>query len=203
TMAGATRPARQPSGLPALEKILLSDPDGVAPDKVRVPLLLGPTMSGYSALGMRQMAILMGNDAGLPLGTGFDGRKPDQLLAEIDRVTTALKPYPAFRCWSWSSNWWVFHERGANAAKSPEEKKAYEDARKEALKSGKWSEVLERLSQRRLGYARDAQAMFNARLAKHGKFRTASAAPYRNVDSYPPISLANVDEVDLQAQWEQ
>src|SRR5262249_31754869 len=58
TMAGATRPARQPSELPALEKALLSDPDGVAPEKVKVPMLLGPTMSGYSALGMRQMAIL-------------------------------------------------------------------------------------------------------------------------------------------------
>ena len=32
---------------------------------------------------------------------------------------------------------------------------------------------------------------------------TAVASPYRNVESYPPISLSNVDEVDLQAQWEQ
>jgi outer membrane protein assembly factor BamB len=29
------------------------------------------------------------------------------------------------------------------------------------------------------------------------------ASPYRNVESYPPVTLSNVDEVDLQAQWEQ
>lgn len=203
TMAGATRPARRPAEMDELLKALAADPDGVAPEKAGAPLVMGPTMAGYSAEGMRQMAILMGNDAGLPLGTGFDNRKPEQLLAEIDRVTAALKPYPAFRGWSWSSNWWVFHERGANAAKSPEEKKAYEAALAEAKKSGKWSEVLGRVAARRLGYARDAQALFNARLAKHGKFTTASAAPYRNVEAYPPISLSNVDEVDLQAQWEQ
>jgi hypothetical protein len=204
THAGAARPPRKPPEYDEMIKALAADPAGPAPGKYALPAVaLAPVLDGYSAEGMRQMAILMGNDAGLPLGTGFDHRKPDALLAEIDRVTTALKPWPAFRGWSWSSNWWVFHERGVNAARSPEEKKAAEAALAEAKKSGKWAPILDTLAARRLGYARDAQAQFNVRLAKHGKFVTASAAPYRNVESYPPVSLSNVDEVDLQAQWEQ
>src|SRR5262249_56451741 len=91
------------------------------------PMLLGPTLSGYSAAGVKQMAILMANDAGLPLSTGFDPRKPDELTAMIKRTTQALQGYPAFRGWSWSSNWWVFHERGAAAARTPQEQKAYHD----------------------------------------------------------------------------
>ncbi len=147
----------------------------------------------------------MGNDAGLPLGTGFDNRKPEQLTKEIVRVTQALRPHGGLRGWSWASNWWVFHERGAAAARTPQEKKEYEQARAEALKTGKWAAVLDRVAERRWSYARDAQGLFNATLKKALGYRplTASAAPYRNVESYPPLSLSNVDEIDLQAQWEQ
>ena len=46
--------------------------------------------------------------------------------------------------------------------------------------------------------------MFNKTLAGIApKMITASASPHRNVESYPPVSLSNVQEVDLQAQWEQ
>src|SRR3954447_18141532 len=184
---------------------LAKDPDAASPAKFEPPILLGPTLSGYSAAGVKQMAILMANDAGLPLGTGFDPRKPDELTATIRRTTQALEGYPAFRGWSWASNWWVFHQRGAAAARTAEEKKAYEDALALARKTGKWSDVLERVANRRLGYARDAQDLFNRTLKEATKRHlvTASAAPYRNVESSPPISLANVDEIDLQAQWEQ
>src|SRR5262249_4798744 len=55
-----------------------------------------------------------------------------------------------------------------------------------------------------LGYAVEAQELFNKTLADIApKLVTASAAPHRNVESYPPISFSNVQEVDLQAQWEQ
>ena len=50
----------------------------------------------------------------------------------------------------------------------------------------------------------DAQALFNKKLRELAPGRvTAVACPFRNVESYPPVTLANVDESDLQAQWEQ
>src|SRR5262249_22945734 len=169
----------------------------------QAPCLL-QVLSAYTAEGIEEMAILMGNDAGLPLGTGFDTRKPEQLTEAVKQVTTALKPYPAFRGWSWASNWWVFQNRGAAAAKTPEEKSAYEAALKRAHETGAWDPVLERVAGYRLGYAVEAQQLFNKTLkAIAPNLVTASTAPHRNVEAYPPITLGNVDETDLQAQWEQ
>lgn len=194
--------------LDPLHQYLQRDPAGPAIQKYAPPILLGPTLSAYGAAGIEQMGILMYNDAGLPLGTGFDNRKEPELVEHIRKVTEPLAPFPAFRGWSWSSNWWVFHERGSAAAKTPEEKAAYMQALKVAKENGRWSEVLDTVSTRRLTYATAAQDAFNRALSpiaerQQRRLVTASAAPYRNVESYPPLSLANVDEVDLQAQWEQ
>jgi outer membrane protein assembly factor BamB len=162
-------------------------------------------MAGYGANGISQMAILMYMDAGLPLGgPGFDNRKPDQLLKDITTTTEALKGFPAFRGWTWASNWWVFGDRGAGAAKTPEEKAACTAALKKAAATGTWDPVLDKVAGYRLGYAVDAQALFNQKLKELAPAAvTAVASPYRNVESYPPVTLSNVDESDLQAQWEQ
>ena len=184
---------------------LEADPRAVSPEKlVTAPSLL-QTMSGYSACGIGQMAILMGNDAGLPLGgPGFDSRTPEQDLKDLTTTTQALKDYPAFRGWSWSSNWWVFGDRGAAAAKTAEGKAAWTAAVKKAADTGAWDNILDKVAGDRLSYAVDAQAMFNKKLRELAPgLITASACPFRNVESYPPISLSNVDESDLQAQWEQ
>ena len=75
---------------------------------------------------------------------------------------------------------------------------------KQARATGAWDPVLDTVSDRRLGFAVEAQDLFNKTLAAVApKLATASACPHRNVESYPPVSLANVQEVDLQAQWEQ
>lgn len=163
------------------------------------------TLAGYSAEGIRQMAILMYMDAGLPLGgPGFDQRKPDELAKTITRATNAMKPYGAFRGWSWSSGWWVFEGRGSKAARSPEQKAAYEAALKRARETGAWDPVLDEVSDRRLGWQVEAQELF-ARTIKPlaPGLVTAVAGAYRNVECYPPTTFSNVDEVDLQAQWEQ
>jgi outer membrane protein assembly factor BamB len=163
------------------------------------------TIAGYSAEGIQQMAILMYMDAGLPLGApGFDNRKPDELVKTITRATNAMKLFPAFRGWSWASNWWIFEGRGSKAARSPEQKAAYEAALKRAKETGAWDPVLDEVADQRLGWAVEAQELFNKTikpLAPH--LVTAVAGPYRNVESYPPTTFSNVDEVDLQAQWEQ
>jgi outer membrane protein assembly factor BamB len=186
-------------------KHLEDDPFAAAPQKAITAPPLYQMLAAYSGAGIEQMAILMRNDAGLPLGgPGFDTRKPDQLIADLERITRSTRSYPAFRGWSWSSNWWVFGGRGSAAATSPEEKAAYEAALKRAKETGAWDPVLERVSSRRLGYAVQAQELFRRTLEPLApELITASACPYRNVESYPPVSLSNVDEVDLQAQWEQ
>ncbi len=190
--------------LDAMAKRFAADPTAPAPGK----LLFAPgfleLMAGYSAQGVQQMAILMGNDAGLPLGSGFDNRKPEQLLADMKKAQGYLGNFPSFRGWSWSSNWWVFDKRGANAAETPEDKTAYQAALKNAKDTGAWDPVLDRVSDIRLNMAVQAQELFNQTLRGLAPgLVTASAAPYRNVEAYPPISLSNVDESDLQAQWEQ
>jgi outer membrane protein assembly factor BamB len=163
------------------------------------------TVGGYSAQGIQEMAILMYMDAGLPLGApGFDNRKPEELLRTIARVTEALKPFPAFRGWSWASNWWVFEGRGSKAARGAEEKAAVEAALKRAKETGAWDPVIDEVAGRRLGWAVEAQELFNKTLRPIApNLVTAVAGPYRNVEAYPPTTFSNVDEIDLQAQWEQ
>src|SRR5206468_2918912 len=101
-------------------KSLAADPQAAPAEILKPPTPLQQTMDGYSAAGIREMAILMRNDAGLPIDQGlpYDGRKPDVLLNQLKKVTELMRPYPAFRGWSWASNWWVW-KRGTDAARSP------------------------------------------------------------------------------------
>lgn len=196
--------AQETKEMNALVRRLEADRQAAAPEKATLAPPLLQTQAAYSALGIEQMAILMNNDAGLPLGTGFDQRKPAELTAALTRVTDALKPYRSFRGWSWAANWWVFGNRGANAAKTPEEKAAYEAALKHARDAGAWDPVLDRVSDYRLSYAVEAERLFNGTLRRLApSLTTAVACPHRNVEAYPPVTLSNVSEVDLQAQWEQ
>lgn len=189
----------------ALRKRLEADPLAPDPRKAASASPLLQTLAAYGAHGIDEMAILMGNDAGLPLGgAGFDNRKPEQIVEGLKQITKRLLPFRAFRGWTWSSNWWIFEQRGAKAANSPEEKAAYETALQRATETGAWDPVLDAVSSRRLGFAVEAQDSFNQALRSIStNLVTASACPYRNVESYPPVTLANVDETDIQAQWEQ
>ncbi|MCX7934170.1 MAG: hypothetical protein N3A66_02800, partial [Planctomycetota bacterium] len=189
-----------------LGKRLEAEPAAVHPAKAKVLYPFPHTLAGYSQAGIWQMGILMGNDAGLPVGTGFDARKPEQILECLQKTTAVALPFSSFRGWSWASNWWVFNQRGAAAAKDAQERAAYEAALKAAQESGKWAPVLDKVAGQCLGLAVEAQDLFNRKLkefAPKAPYRTAVAAPYRNVESYPPITFANVDEVDLHIQWEQ
>jgi RNA polymerase sigma factor (sigma-70 family) len=192
--------------LDALGKRLAADPLAVSPDRARLDVPFLQCLGAYGARGIRHMGILMAMDAGLPLGSGFDNRKPDQLVEGIRKHTEAVRPYGAYRGWTWSSNWWVFDKRGAAAAKTPAEKSAFEAAIRKARETGAWDPVLDQVAAHRLGMAVEAQDLFNQTLRKvapDAGYRTAVAAPYRNVESYPPVTFSNVDEVDLHIQWEQ
>jgi hypothetical protein len=95
---GAFSPVRPPAEVAALVKSLEEDLQAVSPEKLQTSPALLQAMSGYGAQGISQMAILMGNDAGLPLGgPGFDSRKPEQLMKDLTATTEALRDYSAFR----------------------------------------------------------------------------------------------------------
>lgn len=124
---------------------LEKDPAAVAPDKARFAGPVEDALAAYGAHGIESQAVLLSMDAGLPLGTGHDRRSPEQLAADVRRVTTAAREYPAFRGWSWAANWWL-DKRGAAAA-PPERRAEYEAALKRALDTGAWDRVLDEVAE--------------------------------------------------------
>ena len=185
---------------------LRADNRGTSPDRAVLPVPMHQTFAQYGGNGIDEMSILMSNDAGLPIGgPGFDGRKMDQILIDLDRVNKDLSVFPAFRGWTWSSNWWIFGGRGADAATNDADKAAYKSALLNAKSTGAWDPILDKVNAIPFGYAGSTQQVFNDELHKisSAPLVTASAAPYRNVQAWPPLALGNVDEVDLHIQWEQ
>ena len=181
-------------------KRLTDDPAAVAPEKTQTATQFLQVMAAYSAKGIQEMGILLYMDAGLPLGNPFDTRKPEQMLADLDKATKTLAPFASFKGWVWASNWWVVGKR------TPEEETAWKNAMKNAKENGVWDKVIEDQMNARLQMAVDASAMFEKKMEESAggrKLITATACPYRAVESYPPLTLSNVDEVDLQGQFEQ
>ncbi|MEI6520309.1 MAG: WD40 repeat domain-containing protein [bacterium] len=186
-----------------IAKKLDADPLSTAPDKARLDAALLQTMAGYSSLGITEMAEPLGMDAGLPLNTGYDARKPEDMCKNITITTQALKSFSSFRGWVLSMNWWNFGGLKDDAVDDAEAK-AYTDALKIAKDTGKWDPVLDKVSNRRYSFGVDAQKLFtDTARAVSPNIITANSAPYRKVEAYPPVSLSNVDEVDLHIQWEQ
>lgn len=188
--------------LRALQERLAKDPLGTAPEKAEFGFAHAATLGGYSAAGLKESCILVNMDGGLPLGTGFDARKPEQFTENIRRYTEALKPFRSFYGWAWVANWWVYDD--ARRYASPAEKSAFDAAYKRAQDTGAWDPILDTVSARSIGWQVEAQEFFNKTLHEITRVRrTASSGPYRRPDTYPPESFANVDEVDIHYQCEQ
>ena len=182
---------------------LKADPLAVAPEKARFESPVRRTLAGYGANGIEAQEILLYMDAGLPLGTPFDTRSPAQMEKDLRTAALGLDPYPAFRGWSWASNWWLNHV-GAEAAGNPVERASYEAAIKIAKQSGKWSPVLETVSDRNFALGVDAEQRFRkVQAAVDSRKLSVSTGPYRAVEQHPPIIFRNADEVDLHFQAEQ
>jgi outer membrane protein assembly factor BamB len=200
------------SGLGALSEVakddagierLKSDPIAVSPEKAMFEGSVRRTVAGYGALGIEEQAILLYMDAGLPVGTLFDSRKPEQMEKDLQQAGKQLSPYPAYRGWSWAANWWL-EKHGAGAAKDDAEKKEYEAALKKAKETGAWSQVLDAVSDRTFAHAVDAEKRFRAAMnaVTPGKLSTMTG-PYRAIQTHPPTIFQNADEVDLHYQAEQ
>jgi hypothetical protein len=201
---GEVTDSRLKSQIETLRARLAADPLAVAPDKVLLANPLLQAMAERGANGIAQMPLLLYMDAALPIGSApqADGRKFPKLKEDITTVTNALKNYPSFRGWSWVANWWIWNAeaRYANAA----EKAAYQAALKTAKETGAWSGVLDTVGDRRFSFGIEAEKNFHDVLSQLAPGKaSALSGPYRAVDSYPPLSFANADEVDLHYQAEQ
>lgn len=191
---------------PDLIARLTNDPIAVAPVKAEFENRILQTIAAYGTVGIEQQAILLYMDAGLPLGTGFDKRSSSELARDVQSVTSRLSDYPAFRGWSWAANWWI-EARGAGLATSPGEKIAYEAAYKAAQESGRWDAVLEKVSDRWIDHAVDAERRLRTAMTSSTEpsrtLVSAMTAPYRQPGIIPSLTFANASEVDLHFQAEQ
>ena len=201
---GEVSSSRIAAEMAPLREKLAADALAVASEKaLHAPPLL-QTMSALGASGVSQMPILLYMDAAIPIGSAAqaDGRQFPKLEEDITTVTNALKPYPAFRGWSWVANWWVWDQSKRYAGEA--EKTAYEAALKTARETGVWSEVLDVVGARRYSWGVEAEAKFRVLLNRLApKKVSALSGPYRSIDTFPPLSFANADEVDLHYQAEQ
>lgn len=185
---------------------LRSDPLAVAPEKARLEHGAARSIAAYGANGIREQAILLYMDAGLPVGTGFDKRTPEKMKQDVAAASEALSAYPAFRGWSWAANWW-FGRRNTRLQKSRLSEKTQETylaALKEAQESGTWTPILDKVSDIWVQWPVEAESQFDAVLqsATPGKI-SAMTAPYRQPLMIPPLVFHNTDEVDLHFQGEQ
>jgi outer membrane protein assembly factor BamB len=187
-----------------LEKRLAADPAGVAPQKAAFGFPHAHALAAWGAYGLREMLTLVAMDAGLPIGTGMPwlaGVTPEQYAADIKRYTESLLSFPGFTGWDWVANWWTVDGK---RFESPEQKAAYQAALTKAKETGEWDPVLDTVGDRSINWQPEAQEMFkNALAAVAPGMTTANAGPYRRPEIYPPVTFANVDEVDLHFQAEQ
>lgn len=182
---------------------LTADPAAIPPEKAQFEGPLRRTIAGYGATGIEEQGILLYMDAGLPLGTLFDTRKPEQMEKDLQSASRNMLPYPAFRGWSWAANWWL-EKHGATAAETDAEKAEYTAALKAARDTGAWSSVLEVVSDRTFAHAVNAeQRMRHALQAVAPGKLSVSTGPYRAIQTHPPVIFRNSDEVDLHYQGEQ
>ena len=186
-----------------------TDPAKAAPESP-----LQQTMSAYSAGNTEQMALLMYNDAGIPLGTGFDGRAvgnfstPGTFEGDITTLTNALLPYTSFRGWSWAANWWNWNN-STDQTFTQTQINTYNSDLSTAQSTGVWNAsgtgILDTLADSRFNCPVDAWTTLASTpvIQANSQLVQATGAPFRNVDSYPPFTFSPVQESDGQAQWEQ
>jgi len=186
-----------------IKKRIEDDVQSIPMEKFQIEMPIQQYIGAYSSKGIEEEAILLYMDAGLPLGTSFDARTREQYDEAITLVTNSLKIYPGFRGWCWAANWWIDKGRALNSL-STEKRAQYDEALKAARETGKWSPVLEEVSDIYINWAVEADAFLNSVLQREGKgLQNIMTAPYRQPYMIPSITFKNAAEMDLQYQSEQ
>lgn len=212
---GYMRPDR-PTGLEGTDKRLEQDPLGIAPEKARVENLPLQTIAAHGAFGLEQQMILLHMDTmvpflpeGAPYTGGMMGRAYlSQQRKIVQGISKLLLPYPAFRGWSWATNWWINMEESLSQPTEKEAENLYRAIEKkfeQALKkTGSWNPEFEMLSAPWVNAIPDTERDLNSALQEiaPGKINAATG-PYRQPWVIPPVTFRDVKEVDLFLQAEQ
>ncbi|MFK0154939.1 PQQ-binding-like beta-propeller repeat protein [Streptomyces sp. NPDC090493] len=176
------------------------------------------TIAGYGAYGIEEQAVLLYNDAFLPLDwpKNYESRDLPKLVNDLTTTTDRLATYAAFRGWTWGANWWN-GPVGVAAAESDAERTEYND-RLQAIADGDptWAPVLDTVTDRSVRLKPTAAEDFRKALddtapglppglttALTSALTTALTPPYRQPQTVPPVLFAEADEVDLHYQGEQ
>jgi len=191
---------------------LRQDPLAVTSEKAEFGSAHHPIAGIYSANGWREFLILVYMDGGLPLGTGHDRRTAAQFAEVIQRFTESFWSYRGLTGWAWVANWWLYEPNAKFS--SDDEKQKFEAALKQA-QTGGWDPLLDRVEDRKFGFAVDAQGQFNKALEEVDRrmaersgtpvrsFITATAGPYRRPEVLPEFNFTNIHEIDVHYQAEQ
>ncbi len=93
-----------------IQKRLAADPSGVSARKADFGFPRLHALGAFSADGIREMLLLVGMDAALPIGSPAPwsaGIPAQEYAPVISKNTEVLKSLPGFYGWDWTANWWV------------------------------------------------------------------------------------------------
>ena len=181
---------------------LAKDPLAPAPEKGVLEDVVRRATAAYGAAGIESRGILLGMDAGIPLGNQFDTRKPESMVADLLRVSRLLAGYRSFTGWSWAANWWL--QPPEKQCRDAAELAAWTQALKNANEKGVWDPVLETVGERWMSLMPEAHRFLSKPLrAEFPNLTRSITGPFRQMGVYPPLSFDDAEEVDLQFQSEQ
>ncbi|MCP2259294.1 Outer membrane protein assembly factor BamB, contains PQQ-like beta-propeller repeat [Streptoalloteichus tenebrarius] len=197
---------------------LLADPVAVDPMKLwRLPSTLD-VIAGLGALGVRERGVLVINDATLPLPEEIDprgnedSRTPILRYFDLFQANGVCSAYPAFQGWHWAANWLRLEVSvdQLNKYAKPRARELYSRELVATRTDGTWRPLVAAMFTHALEHAPAAQRLLREVLdagadagAGSAELITSVAGPFRFAFVYPPETFVEVDEVDLQAQWEQ
>ncbi|WP_158896194.1 PQQ-binding-like beta-propeller repeat protein [Amycolatopsis anabasis] len=207
-------------GLDVLVRRLTVDRKAIDPAKVITLSPLLDTVTGLGALGVEQRGVLLINDTYLPMREMIllpeyykifttEARSPVTRYHDLLEMSSVLMRYHGFGGWQWGANWWTWQQSPDVVAKMPETGgAAFAAALKTCRDKGTWSPLLGMMAADGTNHATDAQRRLREILrvgvgAEADRLVTSAAGPFYQINVYPPDSYREVDEVDLQAQWEQ
>ncbi|WP_143174174.1 WD40 repeat domain-containing protein [Streptoalloteichus hindustanus] len=211
------------AGLPVIgptKSRLDADPTAVDSIKLRRLSTLLEAVSGFGMLGIRQRATLLDNDATLPwlnqidtsAETNNDSTRPIDRYFNLFRTNAVFSAYRAFEGWQWAGNWWANEGSPDDLPYGPMKPHTgpYVVELEATRKDGKWRPLLAAMQEYGLSHGPEAQRHLRRALAigaaagmGRGDLVTSFTGPFRHILCYPPETFTDVDEVDLQAQWEQ